>query len=138
LEQETAHSENSELNDDDNEDLESPHSFEVLAPSVGACDSNAQAKESTYINEVVHKPDDTRFRAAISKEIEGLMKREVFEVVEATSVHPRSNVMGSKFHLVIKNSGVENQTFKASLVIFGTMDSQKNQILSEAQLPLAK
>jgi hypothetical protein len=84
------------------------------------------------VNEVVHDSDDTRFAVAISKEIEGLMKREVFETVDATSVPPGSNVMGSKFHLVIKNSGMKNQTFKARLVIFGNTDSQKHQILSEA------
>jgi hypothetical protein len=60
------------------------------------------------------------------------MKREVFETVDSTSVPPGSSVMESKFHLVITNSGMENQTFKTRLVIFGNVDSQKNQILSEA------
>jgi hypothetical protein len=58
------------------------------------------------VNEVFNDSDDTRFSVAMSKEIESLIKREVFETMDATSVPSGSNVMGSKFHLVIKNSGM--------------------------------
>jgi hypothetical protein len=132
LEQERAHSDDSKIDD---EEIAAPHnsftSVDFAVPS-HAHESSPQEEEPIYVNEVVHDSDDTRFAVAISKEIEGLMKREVFETVDATSVPPGSNVMGSKFHLVIKNSGMKNQTFKALLVIFGNTDSQKHQILSEA------
>jgi Reverse transcriptase (RNA-dependent DNA polymerase) len=85
-----------------------------------------------YISEVVNQPDDTRFSQAISAEVEGLLACDVFEIVPEHSVPFGSNIMGSKFHLVVKKCESLNPIFKARLVIFGNVDAQKKFILSEA------
>jgi hypothetical protein len=81
---------------------------------------------------VVKDPNDKRFAEAIETEQAGLMKRDVFEVVQERTVPAGSNNMGSKFHLVVKDAEMENPIYKARLVIFGHMDAQINEILSEA------
>jgi hypothetical protein len=83
-------------------------------------------------NEVVKNPNDERFVDVIAKEVDCLMERGVFDVVEEVTVHPRSNVMGSKLHLVVKKCETSAPVFKARLVILGHTDAQKEHILSEA------
>jgi hypothetical protein len=114
LEQETAHSDDSEIDDDE---IAAPHSSSTsvdFTVPAHAHEYSPQEEEPIYVNEVDHDTDDTRFAVAISKEIAGLMKPEVFETVDATSFRPGSNVMGSKFHLVIKNSGMKKSNVQGT------------------------
>jgi Reverse transcriptase (RNA-dependent DNA polymerase) len=81
---------------------------------------------------VIKNPNDERFAEAIEKELVGLANRDVFEAVHESTVLAGSNIMGSKFHLVVKDAEMDKPVYKARLVIFGHMDAQKNEILSEA------
>jgi hypothetical protein len=87
---------------------------------------------TVYMNEVVKNPNDERFVDAIAKRVDCLMERGVFDVVEEGTVHPGSNLMGSKLHLVVKNCETSAPVFKAKLVILGHTDAEKEHILSEA------
>jgi Reverse transcriptase (RNA-dependent DNA polymerase) len=62
----------------------------------------------------------------------GLLSRDVFELVSENAVPVNSNIMGSKFHLVVKNSETTQPVCKVRLVVFGHMDAEKGRILSEA------
>jgi hypothetical protein len=62
----------------------------------------------------------------------GLLSRDVFELVSENAVPSSSKIMGSNFHLVVKNTEMSQPVYKARLVIFGHMDAEKGQILSEA------
>jgi Reverse transcriptase (RNA-dependent DNA polymerase) len=89
-------------------------------------------EEIALITEVVKSPNDGRFAEAIEKELAGLVNRDVFEAVHVSTVPGGSNIMGSKFHIVVKDAEMEKPVYKALLVIFGHMDAQKKEILSEA------
>jgi hypothetical protein len=61
----------------------------------------------------------------------GLLSRDVFEPVRENAVPSGSNIMSSKFHLVVNNTETSQPDYKARLVIFGHMDAEKGQMLSE-------
>jgi Reverse transcriptase (RNA-dependent DNA polymerase) len=86
----------------------------------------------TYITDVVKNLHDKRFVNAIKAEMAGLLSRDVFELVSENAVPSGSNIMGSKFHLVMKNTETSQPVYKARLVIFGLRDAEKGHILSEA------
>jgi hypothetical protein len=73
----------------------------------------------TYIAYVVKNPREKRFENGIKAEMEGLLSRDVFELVSENSVPVGSNIMGFKFHLVVNNSEPTQPVCKARLVIFG-------------------
>jgi hypothetical protein len=62
----------------------------------------------------------------------GLLSSDVFELASENAVPSGSNIMGFEFHLVVKNTERSQPVYKARLVIFGHMDAEYGQILSEA------
>jgi hypothetical protein len=86
----------------------------------------------TCITDAVKNQHDKRFENAIKAKIAGLLSRDVFELVGKSTGPSGSNIMGSKFHLALKNSETTQPVCKERLVIFGHMDAEKGRILSEA------
>ena len=104
---------------------------DAVENDIGDSEANSDNFDA-YITDVVKNPRDERFENAIKAEMSGLLSRDVFVLVSDNAVPPGSNIMGSKFHLVVKNAETTQPVYKARLVIFGHMDAEKGRILSEA------
>ena len=83
----------------------------------------------TLISERVPS-DDPRsktpaFTAAKEAEVNGLLKRSVWEVVDEQDLEPDANIIGARFDLTLKNAGTKNEKPKARFVGQGYNDRMK-------------
>lgn len=62
----------------------------------------------------------------VKPEIEGLLKRKVFEMVPAPDVPDSANVLGERFTRAINNVGTPSGQWKARHVVQGTGTGQTN------------
>lgn len=82
---------------------------------------------SNYFTEVL-KPNDPRsssqkFTEAMKVEIDGLMSRGAFKIVESQTLPSDANILGARFVLAIKNVGTAEEKHKARYVVQGHKDS---------------
>lgn len=83
-----------------------------------------------FVTEVL-KPGDTRsslpqFDVARAKELEGLARRGVYEIVLKDEVPEGANILGSRFVLSIKNKDTGDEVYKARFVVQGHKDREKD------------
>ena len=64
-------------------------------------------------------------KAAIQKEIEGLLKKGSFKVVIREEVSNNSNILGGRFILAIKSTNTSEENYKARFVVRGHRDRYK-------------
>lgn len=100
-------------------------------------DANETLSMDVMLTEVLD-PDDPRIKsvkmkAAIKNEVEGLMARKTFRVVEKRHVPPKSNVLPCKFVHAIKSDVEENLRYKARLVVGGHRDRRKDFLVHSTQ-----
>eukprot|EP00171_Calliarthron_tuberculosum_P016379 IDg16379t1 len=86
-----------------------------------------------YVTEVIKKGDpratSPEMRAAISKEIQGLINRGVFKIVLKQEISEDSNLMGGRFVLAIKDVGTDTERYKARFIILGHRDKDKTSLV---------
>jgi Reverse transcriptase (RNA-dependent DNA polymerase) len=135
------------LNEGNGEDVEDPHisssdsaEGDNIIPEallVIACCGRLGVDESDVFLSVESEagknlqPEDPRFQESILKEFRGLLQRGVFTLVQASELPRSSNILGSRFHLTIKNKA-EDVVYKARLVVQGHRDAEKDSIVPEA------
>ncbi len=85
------------------------------------------------IIELIEKGDpratSPKMRAAMQKEIEGLMKRGTFKIVLKEEVPENANILGGRLLLVIKDVNTGEERYKARFV-FGGIAIETNPVSS--------
>lgn len=86
-----------------------------------------------FLTEVL-EPGDSRanlpqFNVAKLKELEGLARRGVFEIVAKDDVPEDANILGSRFVLSIKNKDSDKEVYKARYVVQGHKDIEKHLLV---------
>lgn len=81
-------------------------------------------------------PDDklgesSQFQEAKRKEIQGLISRQSWNVVERADLHPKSNILGGRFVLTLKNTDTPNEKPKARYVAQGHRDKEKFHLVHD-------
>ena len=71
----------------------------------------------------------TEFTEAKRKELQGLIDRQVFSVVDKKDVPANANILRTRFLLVIKDSGTPEELCKARLVVRGNKDADKDTLV---------
>ena len=88
---------------------------------------------SSFITEEI-KPNDPRarqFSAAKRKEIEGIIKREIWNIFNKNEVPRNANNKGGRFVLTIKNSGTNKEVYKVRCVGQGSADKLKSSLVHD-------
>ena len=92
--------------------------------------ASVQSQPDIGITDVFFPSDERakteQCKAAIRKEIDGLMDPGIFKRVKKCDVPPNSNVLTTSMVLAVKDVGTENEKFKAHVAAHGHKDSDKN------------
>ena len=80
---------------------------------------------------IVSKPDDPRFLESCRKEVQGLLYRGSYVVVNECDIPPGATVLRSRVHNTIKTDANGIKTFKSRLIIQGLRDTEKGSIVNE-------
>jgi hypothetical protein len=75
---------------------------------------------------------DIRFKDALRKEIDGLVKRGTWNVMCMRDVSPAVILLGGRFVLSIKSKDTSEKLLKARFVVQGHMDAEKHNLLLSA------
>jgi hypothetical protein len=87
-------------------------------------------KYASYLTEVIKpaNPSVRLFTDAKKKEIQGLLERGSFQVVEKSSIPSKDNVLGGRFVLALKHEGTSREVWKARFVVQGYRDQLKKSL----------
>ncbi len=77
-------------------------------------------------------PPVQNFQASRLKELNGLLEKGVFEIMETSDIPARARIFGSRFVDQVKNEGTEKAFEKSRLVVQAFNDSEKHGILTQA------
>jgi len=97
-----------------------------------------QGDEEKLINitRVIKKSDplyhSEEFKMAKDIEIEGLLKRKTWKIVDLSDVPKDANIIGSRFDLSIKHIETENPRYKARFIAQGYNDIEKENLVHTA------
>ena len=80
------------------------------------------------------KPPPSSFQTSRLKEINGLLDKGVFEIMDKRDIPAGARVFGSRFVDQIKNEGTEKAFEKSRLVVQAFNDSGKHEILTQAPI----
>lgn len=81
------------------------------------------------------KPNDPRaslFNEAKVKEINGLIERGTWKIVCKDDVPTNANILGGRFVLTIKNTGTDQELYKARFVVQGYRDKLNTSLVHDA------
>ncbi len=105
--------------------------FVILKSKI--CESELTLCTSHNYVVIVPPPDDPRFLESCRKEIQGLLDRGSYAVVNESDIPPGATVLGSRVQYSIKKDEYRNEKYKSRLIIQGHRDPEKVSIVNEAQ-----
>ncbi len=79
------------------------------------------------------RTSSAKMKAAIAKEITGLLDRGTFKIILRDEVPKGANVVGGRFVLAIKEEGTEDERYRARFVVLGHRDKDKHQLVHASQ-----
>ena len=94
--------------------------------------SKIRNSSSIYIVVIVYDPTDPRFLESSREEIQGLLDRGTYVVVNESDVPPGATVLKSRVVHSIKVDSKGNEKYKTRLVTQGHLDPEKGKIVNEA------
>ena len=107
---------NSPANDDNNENkTQTPPAPQVMIPPYRPLDT-------TY----------NQFDTSRQKEVDGLMERNVFQIINKRDIPPNTRVFNLRFVDEVKNAGTEKAFEKSRLVVQAYNDANKDLVLTES------
>jgi hypothetical protein len=111
-----------------------PTEIETMLSSMSRGEPMKDTVSKSYISEII-KDGDPRipmFAEAKTKEIQGLLDRGTFEIVEKGMIPDGANILGGRFVLALKDEGTEQEIWKARFVVQGYRDKMKTSLVHDA------
>ena len=96
------------------------------------CSPAGYSSSSIYMDVIVDDPMDPRFLESSREEIQGLLDRGTYVIVNENDVPPGAIVLKSRVVHAIKKDSSGNEKYKTRLVIQGHLDPEKGKIVNEA------
>ena len=72
------------------------------------------------------------FAEAKTKEIQGLLDRGTFKIVEKAMIPDGANILGGRFVLALKDEGTKQETWNARFFVQGYRDKMKTSLVHDA------
>lgn len=91
----------------------------------GPTDEDAGIFTVKILNPTDERAGHDDFKSAMNDEVQGLVKRNIWRIVEQGSVPKNANVMGGRFILTLKNYGTPEECAKVRYVAQGFRDRDK-------------
>lgn len=115
---------------------DSPQEFAPPGPEVATIrkrEDQSSSPLSVQITETLH-PADPRSTSKVleeakATELDGLVRRGDFELVDQSAVPPQGNILSGCFVLEIKGSETETTLHKAQFVVQGHRDKEKHMLI---------
>jgi hypothetical protein len=113
-----------------------PTEIETMLSSMSRGEQMKDSVSNSYISEI-SKDDDPRipmFAESKTKEIQGLLDRGTFEIVEKGMIPDGANILGGRFVLALKDEGIEHEIWKARFVVQCYRDKIKKSLVHDAAI----
>lgn len=96
----------------------------------------AEIQSTTHANlsEIVHDPDDPRFKESRKKEYDGIVAKGGVKPFARADLPEDANFVGNRFVLTIKEPGSNKPTYKARWVLQGHHDRYRHSIANDSPM----
>ena len=107
--------------------------IETLHCLLGPYLNTIQNPNDVYLTETLHPTDpramSPRFMEAKKREINGLMNKNTWKVIDQDIIPKNANILSGRFVLSIKNANTDEESYKARYVVQGHKDREKSLLV---------